>query len=182
MNAYQKFLINLFCILLGFNVGCSPTLVDQVVAPPNAVDAIQTGTSLWVIRQAYKQCPSCFMLGDPKSYVMFASPVQGGWATVFLDFSKKAPLTNWALCTGGTGTFFGCSTMADIVNAALQYGFRFLKPEDLPAEFPEWVEKSPNWIYNLVWRTPELMPVIIPAGAMGADIVYQFLPSPGKKE
>lgn len=146
--------------------------VVQSVAPP-VVDAIHNGTSLWVMQQFVRGTPYSFALQNPQTLVTwFAAPLDDaqGWGTVAIDLAKQQPVSRWLSC-GGSGTYFGCRDLSEMVKTGVNSGWKYIKPKDLPPEFPAWLASAASWLARSVSSFDIL---VVPIGTFD----YNVLPDP----
>lgn len=177
MNIYSRLSVWLLVIIVSLDTACAavpapagPTLLQ------GQVEAIQTGTSYWVVREVLRGAPNAFAIGKD-GMTLFAAPMReaGGWGTVALNLKSEMPLLEWAICSGGTGSFYGCSDMASLISRALEKGYDFISPDKLPAPFVREIMRAGSWI-----STVPLTILVMPIGV--SDIPYDILPEPGVKE
>lgn len=181
MNTVRKVICEVLIMLVvaPWLAGCAPVPgVAEVVGPGVAsgqVEAIFTGTSLWVLDQARQGIANTFILQDPKTLQTFFAvpmPSMQGWGSLVLDFSKKQPVLNWVFCSKATGTFYGCSDMADLVTRALEQGWNFIKPKDLPPELGGWITQASSWLQRV--ESIHMPALVVPMGAFDINL----LPTP----
>lgn len=124
------------------------------------VEAIQPGTSLYVIQQAAKAAWGTIRMqrGDIVLLAMWMKDVEK-WGVVMINQAAQNPVDDWALLTGGTGSAFTRNDFREIVINALNNGWKVI-----PGAIT-WlsavVEDAGSWL-----RVMPTLPILIIPGAI----------------
>lgn len=171
MNHFWKVKIIEMLLIAILLSSCAPV---APLAPiiDGQVEALQPGTTLWVIKgAAYERFQTFAMRYQQSDIYLFARFMNSGrtWGYSIVDAAK-----NMLVLYGNCAT---CNTMDDLVQDALKNGWNFVKPTALlPGTFYKEVDAALLRIGS--WVTTPML--ILPAGVL--DIPEDILPAAGTIE
>lgn len=175
MNAYQKLICNLFCIILGFNLfGCAPAPL-----PADGIDAIHHVATISGIESALAGEPGTFILRSALNWLddtyIIGWHSQGGWNFVVVDAKMQTPVY-WKDLTGQVTTPANLDQFVRAVKDELK--FERVNCKDAAHALYQGMALAESWLYRMA--SSELLPIFTISGAL--DLHKQFLPPAGEYE
>ena len=168
MDAVKRFVKWLVqAVMVFWMTGCwsfyQPPQPGAIQLAEGQVEALQNGTTLWVIRQAFSGATSTFILySEELDLAFFAAPIKGsgGWGTVVLNMARELPLSNLNICSNGQGTFYACRDMGDLVAGALNKGYMVVRANEFAAMYPAFsvqLASAVGWVSRIT-----VSPLVVP--------------------
>lgn len=156
-----------YTLILAMLTGCMPAAIGT-----GQVEALQPGTSLWIIQRASELAWGTIRMqkGDLVLLAAYMKSAEA-WGYVILNTAEKNALDYWAVSCGATGNMANCKTMGDLVTSALNSGWKIV--DTVPLAIVAAVSDSKSWLHVM----PRLPILVLPG--MFFDIPEQILPPVG---
>lgn len=170
MNTNKQLEIIITWIILAtlFLGGCAPA---QIL--PGQVDAIQPGTSLYIMREARDLAWGTIRLqkGDIVMLAKYLMDTEA-WGAVMVNSAAQNPIDDWALLTGGTGTAFNRQDFAKLITDALGNGWKVITA--IPPALSLAIDEAGSWVRVM----PSNIPILVVPGVF-FELPSQVLPPAG---
>lgn len=147
----------MFLLFVMFLTGCVSTPI-----PDGEIFVLQTGSTLWVIRQAILEKPGSLMLtkGD---LVSFMHVMDDGWAWVVVnvkDYKTISQLRD----VGLTGNLANAKTLSDLTKFLMDNGWKVITSQDLPkyiigipaSQMIGWAGQVRGLLFTFIYVPPAL--------------------------